>query len=113
MDMCAKLWSLCRKVSGGTPSLGAFCPSLAEDTVHGGAGEGVRSWGREMGGACIQDCLYSLCFHGTLASEAENMYKSAALDLLSQTNLYVCYKGLLTSLRLEEEGGGERRNITL
>lgn len=69
--------------------------------------------GGGAGGACIEDCLYCLRLHRTLASEGENMYKSAAIDLLRQTNLYVCYtKGLLTSLRLETEGGGERRNIT-
>lgn len=66
------------------------------------------------GGACIEDGLYSFCFHGTLASEGENTYKSAAIDLLRQTNSYVCYmKGLLTNLRLEAEVGGERRNIAL
>lgn len=89
-----------------------FCPSLAEDTVQAW-GWWSEKLGVGAGGACTEDCLYSLCFHGTLASEGENTYKSAAIDLLRQTNLYVCYmKGLLTILRLEAEDGGERRNST-
>lgn len=112
MDMCAELQSHGRRDGGERSSLCAFCPSLAEDTVQawGWCGEKL---GVGAGGACFQDCLYSLCFHGTLASEGENTYQSAAIDLLRQTNSYVCYtKGLLTSLRLEAEGGGERRSIT-
>lgn len=67
-----------------------------------------RGWEQGEPASCIEDGLYSLRFLGTLASEGENTYKSAAIDLVSQTNLYVCYtKRLLTSLRLEAEGGGE------
>lgn len=96
------------------PSLFTFCPSLAVDTV--------QAWGRwwrseklgvGAGGTCIEDWLYSLGLHGTSTSEWDNTHKSAAIDLLSQPIACVCYtKGLLTSLRLETEGGEERRNLT-
>lgn len=106
MDTCAKRWSPGREDGGETPSVQHS--SLSEDTVQArGCCGGVRRGG-ESRGSCIQDGLYSLCFLGTLASEAENTYKSAAIDLLSQTNLSVCHtQGLLTSLRLEAEGAGE------
>ena len=76
---------------------------------HGGGG--VRSWEWEQGEPASRTACTP--FHRTLASEGKNTYKSAVIDLLRQTTSYVCYmKGLLTSFRLEAEGGGERRNTT-
>lgn len=106
MNTHAKLWRCGREDGGETPSL--QCSFLDENTVQAkGYCGGVRSRGWEQG--CLHPGRFVLlCFLGALASEEENTYKSAAIDLLSQTNLSVCHmQGLLTSLRLEAEDTGE------
>lgn len=70
----------------------------------------MGSWGWEHGEPALGTGCTPFASMGLLC-QSENTHGSAEIDLLSQTDLYVCSKkGLLTSLKTE--GGEERRNIS-